>query len=151
MQRKIKKYYEGTLWLLGWCFCKGLIECLLIAAVLLSISYLIPTTLFAKHLHSEKYYQNIWCNERQGKTEQVLSDRTRCDCITDNYAVEVDFAPKWAESIGQALHYSIMTGKSAGILLIIEKESDWKYYFRVLEIIRYYKLPITVWIIQSEN
>ncbi|MCP3940031.1 MAG: hypothetical protein GY710_00920 [Desulfobacteraceae bacterium] len=115
--------------------------------ILIVLICLTPALLFAKHLYPEKYYQNIWCAEKQGKTEQVLSDRTRCDCLTDTHSIEVDFAPKWAESIGQALHYSIMTGKSPGILLIIEKEKDWKYYHRVRKIIESYKLPVTVWTI----
>jgi len=118
---------------------------------LIVIFCLFPTLLFAKHLHPEKYYQSLWCIENQGEQEQILSDGTRCDCMTETYSVEVDFAYKWAESIGQALHYSLMTGKSAGILLIIEQEKDWKYYFRVLEIIKFYKLPVTVWTIQPEN
>jgi hypothetical protein len=118
--------------------------------LIIIIICLFPSIVFAKHLHSEKYYQSLWCAEQQGKAEQVLSDKTRCDCITDKYAVEVDFAPKWAEAIGQSLHYSIKTGKEAGILLIIEKEKDWKYYFRVIDIIKFYNLPITVWTIQPK-
>ena len=52
------------------------------------------------------------------------------DCITKSYAVEFDFAPKWAEAVGQSLYYSKMTGKQAAIILILEKESDFKYFER---------------------
>ena len=40
--------------------------------------------------------------------------------MTSCHAVEFDFANKWAESIGQALHYQYMTGKKAMVVLILE-------------------------------
>lgn len=52
--------------------------------------------------------------------------------ITDTHAVEFDFANKWAESIGQALHYQLMTGKKAMVILIIEEpKKEMVYYSRV--------------------
>ncbi len=46
------------------------------------------------------------------------------DCLTETHAVEVDFARKWAEAIGQSLYYSHYTGKKPGILLVIGTERD---------------------------
>ncbi len=40
-------------------------------------------------------------------------------------------ADKWAEAIGQALHYAAMTGKKRGIVLIMEKETDERYLKRL--------------------
>ena len=34
---------------------------------------------------------------------------TSIDCLTSDYTVEFDFAPKWAESMGQSLYYANMT------------------------------------------
>ena len=96
----------------------------------------------AKHLHKESYYQKIFCDEIDGKTEVVLSDRTRVDCLTDKYAIEVDFASKWAEGIGQSLHYSIMTGKKAGVYLIIEKKSDIKHLKRLKNVADRYCIKV---------
>jgi hypothetical protein len=42
-------------------------------------------------------------------TEFVNPDQTRTDCISDTHAIEVDFSSKWAEAIGQALHYALWT------------------------------------------
>ena len=56
-----------------------------------------------------------------GIKEYTLPDKTRIDCLTSSYAIEVDFAKKWAESIGQSLYYGLMTNKRPGILLIMEK------------------------------
>jgi len=60
---------------------------------------------------SERDYQDEWCT---GKKEAVLEDRTRVDCLTDTHAIEIEFANKWKEAIGQSLHYSLMTGKKTG-------------------------------------
>ena len=49
--------------------------------------------------YHEKHYQTLLCNKLDGEMEYVLKDRTRVDCLTDEYAIEVDFAKKWAESI----------------------------------------------------
>ena len=85
----------------------------------------------AKHLYPEKYYQRNWCQENNGIVEVKLSDNTRIDCLTDEYAIEFDFANKWAEAIGQSLHYSFMTNKKAGIVLIVENDDDKKYVDRI--------------------
>lgn len=56
----------------------------------------------------------------QGEIEVRLKDGTRVDCLTETHAIEYDFAHKWAEAIGQALHYSALTGKKAGIVIIVD-------------------------------
>ena len=99
----------------------------------------------ARHLHFEKYYQERWCKAHGGKMEVVLPDRTRCDCITSTHAIEFDFGSKWAEAIGQALYYSIQTGKKPGIVLILEKKSDSKYWERLNSVIEHYHLPVDTW------
>ena len=72
------------------------------------------------HHHSESSYQHAWCSAHNGIEEFENSDKTRVDCLTDTHAIEFDFADKWAESVGQALHYSYMTGKRAKVVLILE-------------------------------
>jgi hypothetical protein len=106
---------------------------------------LLPAMAWAGHDHPEKWYQERWCAERGGEAEVVLPDRTRCDCLTDENAVELDFGAKWAEAIGQALYYSIQTGKRAGVVLILEKESDRKYWIRLNSVIQHFGLPIDTW------
>ena len=103
------------------------------------------TTAHAKRLHYEKWYQAQWCQDNNGQVEVVLPDRTRCDCLTSTHAIEFDFGNKWAEAIGQALYYAIQTGKKAGIVLILEKQKDYKYWIRLNSIIAHYGLPIDSW------
>lgn len=99
----------------------------------------------AGRLHPERHYQNQWCQEQGGRAEVVLPDRTRCDCLTDSHAVEVDFGNKWAEAVGQALYYAIQTNRKAGIVLILEKPTDYKYWIRLNTIIEHFNLPIDTW------
>jgi len=101
-------------------------------------------TSFAGHDHPEKWYQSQWCATR-GQAEFVLPDKTRCDCLTPSHAVEFDFGEKWAEAIGQSLYYSLQTGKRAGVVLILEKEKDRRYWLRLNSTIMHFGLPIDTW------
>ena len=94
-----------------------------IALAILSIA--IPPA-SAGRLHKERVYQEKWCGQAGGTQEVTLKadqiekskwvtglDDTpsqnrfrysgRVDCLTAHYAIEFDFADKWAEAIGQAL------------------------------------------------
>ena len=78
----------------------------------------------------EKYYQSKMCQEFGGKIEYVLPDKTRVDCLTDEYVIEVDFAKKWAEAIGQSLYYAQITGIKPAIGFIVG-DGDERYIKRV--------------------
>ena len=78
----------------------------------------------------EAYYVSQWCGDF-GQREFLLWDNTRVDCLTKDYAVEFDFAKKWAESVGQALYYSKMTGKKPAVALILSDLKDYRYVKRV--------------------
>ena len=91
------------------------------------------------HKHNEASYQQAWCSMHNGITEYENADKTRVDCLTSVHAVEFDFARKWAESIGQALHYGIMTGKKPMVVLILENpKKQMCYYERVKRIAEKY-------------
>ena len=81
----------------------------------------IPITL-AANIHKEKEYQNVWCAQHNGTIEYILADKTRVDCLTDDYAIEFDFAYKWAEAVGQALYYALKTNKNRGLCLLWKKK-----------------------------
>lgn len=93
-------------------------------------------------LLSRKTYQQHWCKINGGTQEVILFDKARVDCLTKTHAIEFDFAPKWAESIGQALYYSIVTGKTPGIVLIMENpKKDQKYLARVNSVAKSTEFP----------
>ena len=81
-----------------------------------------------------------------GVMEYLLPDQTRVDCLTDKYAVEVDFAYRFYGAIGQALYYGYMTGKKPGIAVIVEKESD-KRFLKRLKLVTD-KEGIRVWVLK---
>lgn len=86
----------------------------------------------AKHLYPEKAYQQYWCNKKGGIMEYQLNDKTRVDCLTDKLAVEIDFASKWHECIGQALYYAKKTNRIPACVLILEKgQDDMRYVYRL--------------------
>ncbi len=114
-------------------------------ALIFSIIFLFPSLLFAKREHPEKWYQERWCREQGGQIEVVLSDKTRCDCVTDTHAIEFDFGNNWAEAVGQSSYYSIQTKKKAGIVLILENTKDRKYWIRLNTTIQHFDLPIDTW------
>ena len=104
-----------------------------------------------KSLKGEQWYQTLWCDEQNGRAEVLMADKTRCDCITATHAIEVDFAQKWVEAIGQSLHYARLTGKEAGVLLILKDSSETKYASRLRDNINYFDLPIRVWTIDAAD
>ncbi len=86
----------------------------------------------AKTKHHEKYYQDMWCIQNDGIQEfKVKGESVRIDCQTQEYSLEVDFAKKFYEAIGQSLYYSILTDKKPAVLLILEKKSDEIYLKRL--------------------
>jgi len=97
--------------------------------------------------YHEKHYQVILCDELNGKIEVVLEDRTRVDCLTDEYAIEVDFAKKWAEGIGQSLYYGYMTDKKPAVALIVG-EKDARYLKRLKKVAN--ELDIKIYKIEKE-
>ena len=84
-----------------------------------------------------------------GQIEYRLQDKTRVDCLTATYAIEFDFATKWAEAIGQSLHYGAMTNHKSGVVLIMEnKAKDIKYLKRLNKVAIDHN--ITVWTVDNK-
>ena len=63
--------------------------------------------------------------------ERQLWDRTRVDILTDNLAIEADWAYKWAEAIGQSAWYALQTKRKPGVLLLsYDLNKDSKHIYR---------------------
>ena len=120
---------------------------------ILSILFLFPAThalAFSPHAHPERWYQERWCATR-GTMEVVMPDGSRADCVNATHAVEFDFGHKWAESIGQALNYGAQSGKTPGVVLILERPGEERYLRRVLKVREVYGLPLEVWAVDGEG
>jgi hypothetical protein len=57
------------------------------------------------------------------EVEVVLGDKSRVDCLGEDYAVEVDYSHKWAECIGQALWYAHTEEKVPVCVLLMDERS----------------------------
>jgi hypothetical protein len=103
----------------------------------------------AKTKKYERDYQKIFCKNLNGKIEYRLIDKSRIDCLTSEYAIEIDYGKKWAEAIGQSLYYSYMTNRKAGIGIIVDlkSKSDSRYLRRLYAVTK--KLNIKVFIINK--
>lgn len=69
------------------------------------------------------------------RTEVVLRDGSRVDLLNKTHAIEADWAHKWAEGIGQSIHYSLITGKKPGLLILTRNpEKDWRHLVRAARV-----------------
>ncbi len=112
---------------------------------MLSLLFLVLVLPLAGRIQSERAYQEWFADKHGGKMEVVMKDGTRCDVVTATHAIEVDFGEKWAEAIGQSLNYALQAKKKAGIVLIMERQSDYRYYLRLDTIIKRHGLKIDLW------
>ena len=85
---------------------------------------------------TESYYQEKIAKKVNGEREIIFSDKTRADIYTEDEVIEVEFAHKWYEAIGQSAHYSVMSGKKPVIWLIMTSVSDQKYVDRCKKFVR---------------
>jgi hypothetical protein len=100
---------------------------------------------------NEKYYNHIYCSNIGGEEEFRLNNKTRVDCLTDEFAIEMDWAKKWYEGITQALYYGIETNKKPKLVLIMKSKGDQRYYDRAAKTINYYKLPISIELLMTRD
>ena len=94
---------------------------------------------------SEKGYVEAWAAANAGKTHLRLPDGTRCDVVTATGAVEVVFAPRWQDAVGQSLYHATQLNKHPGIVLIMTGPKDAIYRQRLDTTITIFNLPIHVW------
>lgn len=99
---------------------------------------------YVHHEHNECSYQMAWAKKYGGVIEYELNDGTRVDCLTDKYAIEFDFYNKWAEGIGQALHYGYKTKKIPRLILILENpKREMVYFNRVKRLANAYNFEVS--------
>lgn len=112
---------------------------------LIILFLLIASPAFAG-LNTEAWYQDRECTD--GVKEFMNVDKTRTDCLipatthTPQVNIEYDFAHKWYECIGQALHYATLNGGTARCVLIIETMDEIKYADRAQRTVNHHNLPV---------
>jgi|GEM_PF-2469669 len=82
------------------------------------------------------------------KQERYLQHaRSYVDCVSDTHAVEVEFANKFKQAIGQALHYAEQLKLKPGIILVcVEKDENCLRHGLLTEsALAYWRIPATIW------
>lgn len=69
------------------------------------------------------------------QVEVRLPDDSRVDLLSGTHAIEVDWAPKWAEAVGQAIHYSLLAGKKPAVILLLrDPATEWRHLVRAAQV-----------------
>lgn len=94
-----------------------------------TINYSIITGLFLcalsatatqPHKMQDADYVKIVCDAKSGQTE-VRRLGSRADCVSENEAIEVEYAHKWSEGIGQAERYGKVFSRKPVLVLVLEQ------------------------------
>ncbi len=95
---------------------------------------------------TERDFQERFC--AGWELEHRLPNGNRVDCLNGLHAIEVDFTHKWAEAIGQALHYSGETGRLPGVILICKasRQTCRRHELAYVMTLAKWRLPIDTWI-----
>lgn len=81
----------------------------------------------------------------QAETEVRLEDGSRVDLLTPTHSIEVDYPKKWAESIGQSLHYAELTGKKPGVILLLsDPKTEWQFLVRAARLCGKYGITLYI-------
>ncbi len=80
---------------------------------------------------------------------RYLPNDTYVDCLTDEYAIEVDFSNKWAEAIGQSLMYAAELERLPGIILVCRRDTDeslcLRHAYHIEQTVNWWRIGMTVW------
>ena len=122
----------------------------IIRIVLMAGCFMLLGSLYAAEVG--RMYESDYVNrDCKGEIEFVTQDGTYIDCLAGGYAIEFDWARKWYEGVGQALYYGRLTGDVAGLVLIVKRESDWKYVERCHKTLAHYGTPVKLWVVLGEG
>jgi hypothetical protein len=105
-----------------------------------------PSTSLAK---DKKHYQRIYCAGME--LEHILPSGGRVDCLSADYAIEVDYADKWAEAVGQSLYYAAATHRQPGIILLCPSSATHSeglcrsYVYRLFDALGEVRTSVMVW------
>jgi|SRR5680860_375101 len=98
---------------------------------------------------NESTWQRQFCEGME--LEKHLPSGGYVDCLSPEYAIEVDWSEHWAEAVGQSLYYAGATGRKPGIILLC-RESEGpveglcrSYVYRLEFALKFVKPHVYVW------
>lgn len=118
-------------------------------ACLLSLVWLLvfPLVLPLSAQRYEADYADLIQRELGGRREVAITSGY-VDLLNSDYAIEIEFANKWKQAIGQALWYGLQTNRQAGIVLIKRSPKENKYVIQLGSTLQYAGLlqRVRVWV-----
>lgn len=86
-----------------------------------------PATSVLTETHNEPYYTQQIANQYGWEAEVVTPAGTRCDLVSELYAIEVEWVRHSYEAVGQSLHYAIELQRKPAILFLLSDSGDQAY------------------------
>lgn len=129
-------------------YLKGIIIGVGILSLVLFSAQVLASSNFTEPDYVDHYCPTI---SDEYQIEHIMEDQTRIDCSTPTEAIEFDYAKKWYECIGQALHYSRLTGKAPVCALIVDKTSslEKEKVDRARKTVEHFDLPVRILTVDS--
>ncbi len=112
------------------CTAISVVAAVLATVVGLSVTRPEPNIVGSQGYETEREACARLAPKYHAQTEVILPDKTRVDLLNDQYAIEVEWAPKHYEAVGQSIWYSICTHREPAIVLLTTGESDERYVER---------------------
>lgn len=112
----------------------ALIKSIVIVFIVL-IGSVVPLKAQSTKLSENEYADYI--QSLIGGQREVSVQSGRVDILTKEYAFEVEWANKWKDAIGQSIWYGVQTNKKSGIILIMKKKEDYKYFIQLNTALEY--------------
>lgn len=100
--------------------------------------------------HHEPYYSAIIARATRGQAEYRLADGRRVDVLTERWAIEVEWAHKWPEAIGQATSYALATGRSPCVYLLYTGPEDDRDYALCREVCLEYGIRLVRYTVEPK-
>ena len=113
------------------------------------LSFALLLVSYPAHGRNEAAWQAVYC---KGMSLNVrLPSGGEADCISPEYAIEVEWAYHWAEAVGQALSYATEVNRKPGIIFLCPS-SDQRdeglcrsYMYRLEYALKHVRTHIEVW------
>ena len=116
---------------------------------IIALSLLAGTFAPTSRADDESIWQRRYCEGME--LEKHLPSGGYVDCLSSEYAIEVEWSKHWAEAVGQSLYYAVETGRKPGIILLC-KESEGpveglcrSYVYRLEYALKFVKPHVYVW------
>ncbi|MBW8639169.1 hypothetical protein K1W69_18380 [Hoeflea sp. WL0058] len=130
-------------------FIRPLLTLPRLASILILVAAVLLTFAVQVSAKTEHEYQSTLCTDFE-RSVFIQKSGTQADCVSPELAIEIDFSGKWAEAIGQAMHYAAELKRKIGIILICKpvtsREVCTKHSYNAEETLVYWGLSADMWL-----